>query len=75
MRERAEDIEISFDRIVGEIDDVTYPHISERIVQLKSECRQGNYKKSIRLADSIVGECEYKMDVGELYEGADPFGD
>jgi len=75
LAERAEDIEASFDRIVGEIDDVSYPHICERIIQLKSECRQGNYKKCIRLAESIVGECEYKMDVGTLYEGGDPFGE
>lgn len=75
LAERAEDIEVSFDRIVRELDDVAYPHICERITRLKSECRQENYKKCIRLADSIVGECEYKMDVGELHEGTDPFGD
>lgn len=75
LKQRAEDIEVSFDRIVGEIDDVSYPHIAERIMRLKSECRQGNHKKCIRLADSIVGECEYKMDVGTVYEGGDPFGE
>jgi len=74
LKQRAEDIEVSFDRIVRELDDVSYPHIAERVIQLKSECRQGNYERCIRLADSIIGECEYKMDVGKLYEGSDPFG-
>ena len=73
LKKRAEDIEASFDRIIGELDAASYPQISEQVIELQSECRQGNYKRCIQLADSIVEECEDTMDVDPLYEGSDPF--